>query len=208
MYNPDEHGTVQDFCSDGLAPAKFFAAGTQPRAHWLYVQDEVGQQYIADQYAMAAAVAAGSVRKQQFLNQRSKSKKLAAAAVEDIYQLAVQHGCAVGKWMLRVTEATIDHKWLQIATSVVDGSLGACGAKVGSGVGQETFLVCVYVPNFEDETAVRNVLQHLRGLDKVLHPNTTIYFKADILTDCGIDSSFYEGVRVSRWTSRWAASTC
>lgn len=202
VYRPGEHGSVQDFCTDALAPSSFFAYGRQPSAAWLYVQNEVNPSEQGYPASYGRAVAAGLERKQLFLNERDKTKKKAIAVVEDIHKCAAQYGCATGKWMLRVSESNIDHKWLEIAKATVDGTLGATSAKVGRSPGQEIFLVCVYLNDYEDKALVGGVLQGLRGLHNVV-PKADIFFKADILTGCQIDASFYTGVRVSRWSSRY-----
>lgn len=95
------------------------------------------------------------------------NKRLTTATKKDyLQQLCDAAYDTCGKWMLFVAPDRIRNVWAEIAAKVMTGDLGH-SAKVTCGLnpGQETYLICCYVPDFRAKVNVRRVLRELLRLE-------------------------------------------
>ena len=107
-----------------------------------------------------------------------------------------------GKWQVRLPRDKADLAWMQLATAVHDGSLGAHATKLGTFSRGKDFWAAVYVEvslsaallsrlrelyqvwavqDFTDKANVGEVLRNLRALSLV-QPGQHIDFKVDLLS--------------------------
>jgi len=134
-------------------------------------------------------------------NQEQRGKR----ALRELHDIAARHRVTCGKWMLQYfTDSTVDAAWETIAAATERGELGHT-SKVGTNDGSNSYLVCVYVPDFTDRANVARVLRRLRelGFSKDLN------FKTDFITHIGLYAFKKENpeinphkIRVSFYTSR------
>jgi hypothetical protein len=121
-------------------------------------------------YLAELAVASGE-------NQAQRGQR----ALRELHHIAQRYGVTCGKWMLFFTDATVDAAWATIAAATERGELGH-SSKVATNDGSNSYLVCVYVPDFTDRANVARVLLRLRGLGFGWKLN----FKTDFITHMGL----------------------
>ncbi len=102
-------------------------------------------------------------------------------ALLDLHDIAKRHRVTCGKWMLFFKDATVDAAWATIAAETERGELGHT-SKVATNDGSNSYLVCVYVPDFTDREDVARVLHRLRALGFFWNLN----FKTDFITHIGL----------------------
>ena len=102
-------------------------------------------------------------------------------ALRELHDIAQRYRVTCGKWMLFFTDATVDAAWATIAAATERGELGH-SSKVATNDGSNSYLVCVYVPDFTDRANVSHVLRRLRELGFGWKLN----FKTDFITHMGL----------------------
>ena len=139
---------------------------------------------------------------QRFESTPDRTAADAQALVDRIHDVAAEMGHVTGKWLLFLSQEAADHAWPQIAAGTFHGSLGSFSAKICRAESGDIFVTCVYQKDFADKESVGQLLLNLRNLD--IHPSYTqhIYFKADIMTECGIYNGWWPGTRICRWSAR------
>ena len=126
-------------------------------------------------------------------------------ALRELHDIAQRHRVTCGKWMLLdFTDATVDAAWETIAAATERGELGH-SSKVGTNDGCNSYLVCVYVPDFTDRANVARVLRRLRELGF----SWPLNFKTDFITHIGLYAYKKDNpqnnphkIRVSLYTSK------
>ena len=78
-------------------------------------------------------------------------------ALRELHDIAQRYHVTCGKWMLFFTDGTVDAAWAAIAAATERGELGH-SSKVGTNDGCNSYLVCVYVPDFTGEVGEVEVL--------------------------------------------------
>jgi hypothetical protein len=87
-----------------------------------------------------------------------------------------------GKWLMYVYPNKIDAVWRCIAIATAAGTFWS--SKVATSPNERgTFLICVYCPNFRDETSVERTLRDLFNLSLGVSVSS---FKPDVYTDLNI----------------------
>ena len=102
-------------------------------------------------------------------------------ALRELHDIAQRYRVTCGKWMLFFTDVTVDAAWATIAAATERGELGH-SSKVATNDGRNSYLVCVYVPDFTNRANVARVLRRLRELGFGWKLN----FKTDFITHMGL----------------------
>lgn len=98
--------------------------------------------------------------------------KRISSAIKESYRnrLCAAASETTGKWMLFIHQDHIETIWNIIAKKVFQGELD-CSAKVSNGLDENSYddkyLICVYVDNFRDKSAVRKTLRSLLRIEGV-----------------------------------------
>ncbi|KAJ3105398.1 hypothetical protein HDU97_008152 [Phlyctochytrium planicorne] len=117
-----------------------------------------------------------------------------------IDQIAKDHGCLSGKWLVFADSLSIDCIWQKLANLVVEGKLGI-SAKVSAYPESRTDdsrVICVYTENYLDTRGVKDVREAMRDLAGI---HWKISYKPDIYTYLGLYENNRYGIPVQRYVS-------
>ncbi|KAL8925161.1 MAG: hypothetical protein Q9208_003666 [Pyrenodesmia sp. 3 TL-2023] len=133
-----------------------------------------------------------------------KLTPLRKALEEKLLAKAKEKSFTTGKWMLFPSPEDVNSRWAVIAEATVNRELGIA-AKVApdNGEGDRTpRLICVYTKDFSDIEDVKRVLGRLVELGLVKKEERGIYYKADALTEMGINSGNEYGLKPTLYSSK------
>lgn len=134
-----------------------------------------------------------------------KLTPLRKALEEKLLAKAKENNFTTGKWMLFPSPEDVNSRWAIVAEATVNRELGIA-AKVApdNGEGDRTpRLICVYTKDFSDIEDVKRVLGRLVELGLVKKKDDRgIYYKADALTEMGINSGNEFGLKPTLYSSK------
>lgn len=123
--------------------------------------------------------------------------RLREAAVAKLREIATEHRCTSGKWMLFVSPSEVNAVWEVIARSTAEGDLGTA-AKVAPFDGEDkrgSRVICISTADFNNLEDVKRVLAELKELGCVSTSGRPIYYKADFSTYLGVNYNNEWGIK-------------
>jgi hypothetical protein len=127
----------------------------------------------------------------------------ASPTAADIDTLARKHRILKGKWMFFPRRREADAAWAAASTAVARGAVRGCSSIKISSVSPNDpgHIVCAYVDDYLDETAVVGALEALKIAVPPL-ADKRAFFKPDIMTYLGIYSGNEFGLRPTLYPAK------
>ncbi|VDC00333.1 unnamed protein product [Peniophora sp. CBMAI 1063] len=219
MWSPTSETSITEFTSKHK-PSMIQDDGTKP---WIWVQSGRAPARTDENVAEAVEEATVLVEEVQEKVQKiqddpdipirsnkkkgTKSKKELreleqAQASERLKELSTKHGYVSGKILVFCPNERVDATWKSVAESLVDGPLAKTAsylAKVATCPVVDTHnsqhVLCIYVPDVYDQTAVTEVLRVLFRQHGIA-PNGV---KSNLYTSIGLDSKHPSGIQSTVW---------
>ncbi|KAL4071360.1 translation initiation factor eIF 4e-like domain-containing protein [Scleroderma yunnanense] len=219
-WSPASSSSIEEFVSK-YKPSIVQNDGTKP---WIWVRgkdDQDARHSIEEVVAIAEAselLQKATERVEEIKNDNTipirsnkktgvKSKKevreqVQSEAAEKLKGISKKYGIVCGKWLIFAPPEKVDVIWASIAKSLVSGPLAgtaALAAKVATSPEYVTpgyqHVICVYLPDVYDKSAVTEVMQVLLRR----HGVNLSGVKSDLYTLIGLDSKHLSGIPSTVW---------